>query len=81
VEAAPASGQVLVAWNEVAAASTYAISATPASGGAVVRDAVPASQLGDQLTLAPGKWSIAVQAVNAEDIAGLPSAPSSVMVP
>jgi uncharacterized repeat protein (TIGR01451 family) len=81
VQAAAESGQVLVGWNEVAGASTYAVTATPASGGATVRDAVPASQLGDQLTLAPGQWSIAVQAVDAEDIASLPSAPSSVTVP
>jgi len=79
--AAAAAGQVLVGWNDVPQAATYAITATPASGGAVIRDAVPASQLGDELTLAPGTWSITVQAVDAEDSAGLPSAPSSVTVP
>ncbi len=81
IEAAPASGQVLVAWNEVPAAATYAITATPAGGGAVVRDAVPASQLGDELTLPPGQWSITVQAVDAADELSLPSAASSVTVP
>jgi uncharacterized repeat protein (TIGR01451 family) len=81
LEAAYASGQVLVGWNAVAAATSYAITATPSGGGAAVREAVPASQLGDQLTLAPGQWSITVQAVDAEDEAGLPSAASTITVP
>ena len=81
VQAAVSSGQVLVAWNEVARAETYAVTATPASGGAVVRNAVPASQLGDELTLAPGEWSIAVQAVSAEDLPSIASAAQSVTVP
>lgn len=81
VQAALNSGQAYVAWNEVPAAATYAITATPAGSGAAVRDAVPASQLADQLTLAPGKWSLTVQAVDTTDRASLPSAGSIVTVP
>jgi hypothetical protein len=81
VQAALNSGQAYIAWNEVPSAATYAITATPAGSGAAVRDAVPASQVADQLTLAPGKWSLTVQAVDATDRAGRPSTPSSITVP
>jgi uncharacterized repeat protein (TIGR01451 family) len=81
VQAVAEGTQMLIAWNQVPAASTYAVTATPPGGRAVVRDAVPASQLGDRLTLAPGAWSITVQGVDSEDVAGPASAPQSVTVP
>lgn len=81
VEATLTSGQVYVGWNGVQTATTYAIMATPADGGTPVRDAVPASQVADQLTLGRGEWLITVQAVNAQDQASLPSAVASVTVP
>jgi hypothetical protein len=80
VEAVADSGGAYIAWNEISTASTYAVTATPANGGPPVRDAVPATQLADQLTLAPGKWSITVQAVDAADRASLPSAAAVVSV-
>jgi uncharacterized repeat protein (TIGR01451 family) len=81
VEATLVSGKVYVTWNGVPTTATYAISATPAGGSAPVRDAVPATQVADQLTLGRGKWSITVQAVNAQDQASLPSAATSVTMP
>jgi hypothetical protein len=54
--------------------------ATPVSGGAPVRDAVPASQLADLLKLAHGRWSITVQALGAAGHASLPSPPSILSV-
>jgi hypothetical protein len=73
VQAVPISGGAYVFWNEVATAATYAITATPAGGGTPVREAVHASQLADQLALTPGRWSVAVQAVDAAEHASLPS--------
>ncbi len=73
VQAVPSSGGAYISWNDVATAATYAVTATPAGGGTPLRDAVPATQLADQLELAPGKWSIAVQAVDAGEVASLPS--------
>ncbi len=81
VQAAPEAGQVYVAWNGVQGAATYAVTATRSDGGSPVRDAVPASQVDDALTLAPGTWSITVQSVAAGDQASLPSAPTTVTVP
>ena len=75
-----AGGQAYVAWNGVDAAQTYAVTATPAGGGAPVRDAVPASQVADLLTLRPGTWSITVQAVDGADAASLPSTPVGLTV-
>ena len=63
------------------APQTYAITATPSGGGAPVRYAVPASQLDDQLPLRAGTWSIAVQAVDAQEQASLPSAAGTITVP
>ena len=81
VGAALNSGQAYVYWNEVASAATYAITATPDGGGTPVREAVPASQLAAQLALAPGTWSIAVQAVSAQEQASLPSTAGKISVP
>jgi hypothetical protein len=81
VGTALSSGQAYVYWNEVGSAATYAITATPSGGGALVRDAVPASQLAAQLALPAGTWSIAVQAVNAQEQASLPSAAGTLTVP
>ncbi len=75
VQATPQGGQAYVAWNGVGGAQTYAVTATPADGGAPVRDAVPASQVADLLALTPGQWSVTVQAVGGALQASLPSAP------
>ena len=80
VQAVPDSGGAYVFWNEVATAATYAITATPAGGGTPVREAVPASQLADQLALGPGKWSVTVQAVDGAEHASLPSTVAVVSV-
>ncbi len=76
-----ASGSVLVGWSTVTGAASYGITATRASGGAPVIDAVPAGQLGDVLSLAAGRWLITVDAVDAEDRASVASEPISVTVP
>jgi hypothetical protein len=81
VGTALSSGQAYVYWNQVASAATYAITATPSSGRAPVRDAVPASQLAAQLALPAGLWSIAVQAVNAQEQASRPSMAGAITVP
>ena len=80
VQATLQGGQAYVAWNVVDAAQTYAVTATPADGGAPVHDAVPASQVADLLALTPGAWSVTVQSVNGADEASLPSAPAEVTV-
>jgi hypothetical protein len=54
VQTALNSGEAYVVWDAVAGATTYAITATPTSGRAPVRDAVLAGQLADQLALRPG---------------------------
>jgi hypothetical protein len=76
-----ASGRVLVGFTAVPNASSYAITATPASGGAPVTDAVPAGQLGDVLSLGKGRWSITVRAVDNQERSSLPSTPATVSVP
>ncbi|HTW42283.1 MAG TPA: hypothetical protein VMD79_08205 [Solirubrobacteraceae bacterium] len=76
-----------VIWNQVAGAIAYTITASPAGsqaaggGGGPIVDAVPATQLEGALELPRGEWTITVQAVGAQDTAGLPSAPTSVSVP
>jgi hypothetical protein len=80
VGAALNSGQAYVAWNQVQGAAAYAIAATPAGGRTPVGDSVPATQLADQLALAPGRWSITVQAIDADGRASLPSGASTITV-
>ena len=80
VQATLIGGQAYVAWNGVAAAETYAITATPTDGGAPVRYAVPASQVAGLLTLAPGHWAITVAALDSADDASLPTAPAELTI-
>jgi uncharacterized repeat protein (TIGR01451 family) len=82
VSATVAAGQVFVTWQAVGTASAYAVTATPVDGGTPVQAAVTAEELGAVLSLPKGQWSIAVQAVDAQNLRSAPSsAPQIVSMP
>jgi hypothetical protein len=81
VSATGDSGQLLVSWQEVPGAASYAVTVTPATGGPAIQDAAPADQLGAAIDVPPGRWSVAVSTVDSQGTPSPPRSAKAVTVP